>query len=702
MTRRWLFALAVLSVVLGSRGAFAERLGGSYRGPEEMTKTDKDSSAGSTDSDSGGSTDSGGGKGDSGDNGTGTGAEGGGGGDGGGDGGGGDGGGGAPGAPSGGGGDSGGGPDAGGGSGGTSGKSGGGGPSGGGGGPSAGGAGGTTRGKSSATNDQFYVASWYFEQNRERLFAHYQSTQTSRRLQIPTRSTGMVFGVLPIDMRRRSDITSADKEKIFDVLKRNLQFAKEEVVRDAAVIALGKLGTPAAVELLKAHLNDERDLQVKQDTLIALGLTRSPAAVDALIEAMKNDRGGRITSFALLGLGLSQDGAPDKAAPAVLEYFNANIRKSGNVDQLACAAAALGSLRPIEAVKPLAQALANKNVDDVVRCYAAQALGRFGGLTEAQMEGNKELADAVHAAQKALESAMTKSTQEVERAAAAALGSFPDVKVARILASEGLDKSDPLGAGLAAVSLGRVLHSLDEDDWKNAPANLREIALNPGKSQVKSQYANLALAYFADLDKETKKFFLESFQDFKRDKDVISSMAMASGMRSLEPAQPALIAIAKDPGRDVNTRAYAALAVGMIGQAQASDTAKALRGIYQSAGDNPAVRRGAVFGLGFVGDRDDVNFLVKVIEDTKEDLAVARYTRGAAVIALGMIRDGNSITRIRELVDKQGSDPRTRAYAIAALGYLADKDSVPALSRLFENANFRAKCASIDAVMHQL
>jgi HEAT repeat protein len=79
-----------------------------------------------------------------------------------------------------------------------------------------------------------------------------------------------------------------------------------------------------------------------------------------------------------------------------------------------------------------------------------------------------------------------------------------------------------------------------------------------------------------------------------------------------------------------------------------------------------------------------------------------RYTRGAAVTALAMIRDGESIGRIQGLIG--ASDPKTRALAIAALGCLADKDEQPALAELFENANFRKdnQVPTLEAVMHQL
>ena len=707
MSRRSVFFLAALSaVLLAGRGAFAERLGGSYRGPEDQKTAEKDSGSSSgTDSgsgsnstgSSGGSTTTGGGGSDSG-----TGAGGGGGSD---SGAGGSSSGGSGGGDSGGSGSSGGssGPDAGGssGDGGHATSSGGGSTGGGGGGDSGGSSGGSSSGgggggggKKAASQDQFYVASWYFEHNRERLLHQFGQSQT-RRLQIPARSTARIFSVLPADTRKRSDITAEDKDKIFNILKHDVLISDAAVVRDAAVMSLGKLGTPAAVELLKSHLQTERDLQVRQDTLVALGMTRLPEAVPVLLEAVKAERKAQLTSFALLGLGLSGD---ERAGPVVLETFANAIKKpsmdNATADIVASAAVALGSLAEVDAVKPLAQALNNKAIPEVVRCACAQALGRFGTKTFDDKGAAHEVA------KKALEEALGKGGLEVERAAAIALGSFPDKKVVEVLlGKEGLGKPDPLASGFSALSVSRILGQMADEDVRGAD-ELRKVATTPEKSNVRAEYANLGLAMCGGLDADVRKWYETSLAKTTLDKDVQSSLAMASGLAGVVRVQSILAEMASDNGRNVNTRAYAAMAYGMVSQAQPAVASAKLKEIYKTTED-ANVRRGLILGLGFVGDRSDVKFLIDVIDTTKEDLQNARYTRGAAVIALGMIRDGESIAAIQTLM--QRNDPRTRAYALAALGCLAARtDDVSPVTRLFENANFRKEFATLEAVMHQL
>ncbi len=691
---RPLFVVAALAVLLASHGAFAERLGGAYRGPEDLSKTTKDSGAsgsdtgnGSTNNGSGDRSSSGGGSSGS----TGAGDSGGssGGSSSGGSGSGGSSGGSGSGGSSGGSGSGGGtGAEGGGGSSSVGGGSGGGSTSGGGG----GGGGSSGGGKKSNPQAQFLVASWFFEHNREHLFARF-SANTGRRINIPARSSGAVFCVLPRDSRVRSEVTSEDKDKIFDVLKKQL-FAPEDVVRDAAVIALGKLGTSAAVDALKGHFAREAKTDVKQDTLVALGLARSAESVPLLVETVQGDKSPRrdMAAFALIGLGLSQD--TEKAAPAALEYFNANLGKCEKdkelQDSVCSSAVALGALRYGEAVGPLSQALLKKATPELVRCYCAQALGKIRG----------------EAAQKALVEILSNNSveQEVARAAAVALGEFPDAGVARVLNSkEGILRADPLTGGFAAVSLGRVLGQLDEDEWKSAPEELRSIAIKPEKDAIKSQYANLALTFFSGgFDNAVRKWY-SSDKIAKLDKDTLSAVAMASGLGSVTAAQPELQTLSGDAGANPYARCYAAIAVGMLGEATstAKDAAASLTKVYRDTSD-ANVQRGAVLGLGFVGDRNDVPFLMQVIS-AKEDVPLVRYTRGAAVVAIGMIRDGESVGRIIQGLTG-AADAKTRALALAALGCLADKDDTSATSELFENANFRKdnQFPTLEAVMHQL
>jgi HEAT repeat protein len=668
MQRRSLFLLSALTVALsgvGGRAALAERLGGAYRGPEDVQTAKETNQQSGTDAtgpegggrDSSGGGDSGGGIGSGGDSGGGS------------SGGGGDSGGGSTTPPSGGDSGGGGGGNIGGGgdssgstarsSGGTDKKSGGaGGP----------GAGKGRAGGADPAQEQLMVVSWYFEHNREKLMSEVAEART-RRIRPGKGSVPAVLSLVPRDTR----------DRIFDLLAKNT-LASEDVVRDAVVIALGKIGTPAAVETLRKRLDEESKWDIKEDILLALGIARTKEAVDALDATLKSNR-TRLHAFALLGLGLTQD---ERAAQIVLDHFQADLKRAKQVENdVSAAAMALGALRYEKAEPALVSAMKSKTVPDVAKVYVAQALGRLG----------------TDGARKALEAALD-GTEDVARAALLALANFPDSAVAKTLAGkEGLGRPDPLGAGFAALSLGKVLSGLPDADWKKMPDDLRDIALSPQRGSVKAQYANLALAFFdGGLDGDVRRRYAEELRSgSKLPPDVVSAMAMACGVGSVTGMEGSLRSIAEGSGFDPKLRGYAALSLGMTGDP--STTAQMLRTVYGSS-DNADVQRGAVLGLGLVGDRRDVPFLLDVIVKTDRNRPFAGYTRGAAVMALGMIRDGESIAKIQDLL--RNPDPWVRAYAIAALGYLADKDPAPVLPTLFEHTNFRQEFLPLKIAMRTL
>jgi HEAT repeat protein len=132
---------------------------------------------------------------------------------------------------------------------------------------------------------------------------------------------------------------------------------------------------------------------------------------------------------------------------------------------------------------------------------------------------------------------------------------------------------------------------------------------------------------------------------------------------------------------------------------QLARTAEKLRTLADES-DDVEVRRGAVLGLGLVGDRKDVAFLARVLVRADRGVSLDSGPRGAAVAALGLIRDGGSLDRVEPLLGH--ADPVVRALAIAALGSIADKDETPALTKLFERSNFVREFPALRVAMRTL
>ena len=141
-----------------------------------------------------------------------------------------------------------------------------------------------------------------------------------------------------------------------------LQDADKDV-RACAVIALGKIGDPRAVEPLILMLKDP-DWEVRDDVPIALARLADRRASKALIEAFKDeDRDVRGDS----AWALSQIKDPN-VTTRLIELLNdpdANVRQ--------CAAMALDGARGTPVVEALCEAVLD--TDSGVRHYAVRALG---------------------------------------------------------------------------------------------------------------------------------------------------------------------------------------------------------------------------------------------------------------------------------------------------------------------------------------
>jgi hypothetical protein len=158
-----------------------------------------------------------------------------------------------------------------------------GGASGGGGSPADGGGSTPTVGRKASNHGEraFQRVLWYFEQNREALL--FDVTARAKRDVAPRPgSPADVLGFGKSSPRIRTPLSGDDRAQVFRTLEAHASVDTGAAARDAAAIALGKLGTPEAVEVLLDRFALEPDLEVRQDILLALGMSRSPAALPVL------------------------------------------------------------------------------------------------------------------------------------------------------------------------------------------------------------------------------------------------------------------------------------------------------------------------------------------------------------------------------------------------------------------------------------
>jgi len=702
MVRRFLVIGVVLAAVLlfSVDAAFANRLGGAYRGPwgdevktpEEETSTDVggETSGNEPTADTGGS-DSGGdsGGGSSSDGAIGGDGDGGGDGDSGGDTGGGDDagtGGGDDGSGDGsaapppdgstdGGGDSGG--DSGGGSTGPSSPSnpGGGGSSGGGVTPGGGNA--NKPGGNKAVIDQKAFWSFWFEHNKEWILAELLRAKAARG-SVAQGSSGWYFSGATAG-RILTPVTDEQKTEVILPLLKKASMHPSSWVRDAAVLAMGKLGDDKVIPYLIQRYQVDPDPQVKEDALLALGLTgaQKTAFLQLMKVLQKKPAQGNQKAYAALGLALL--GNPAAVSPLMKEYKVA--LKSRNDDLASVLAIAIGSFGDDAVVAELARPIKSRG-REILKVHVCQALGRISGDASRDM----------------LLRAVGDKKEEVKAAAVLALSRFPDAKVVNALRGKGgLGDGRNQVKAFAAVALGRIGRDLPDSEKKLKKLiakDLRETAEGPQKNIYAAMYAALGLAIMGDesANKFFEKHIVKKGRKFRD--EVHSAIAMAAGLLPMPEAAPELRDIAKG-GVDQDFQGYACFALGIMGDTKSK--AGILKVLKRESRRKDVLRSGA-WAIGLLGDETDLPMLIEML---KIENKAMHQVRGAAAIAIGLIGDGSAVD---PLVEMATNDPvgANRAFAIAALGCLIDKDPVPRMPQLFENIHYRKRCKVVEDAMQNL
>jgi HEAT repeat protein len=430
-------------------------------------------------------------------------------------------------------------------------------------------------------------------------------------------------------------------------------------VRDAATLALGKIGAKTSLPYLVARMRDP-DAQVAEDALLALGLFRDAAVIPHLTKVLAG-KARRRAAFAALALGLTGDPAAKK--PLLLAWRTALDRTPVDEPLTACIAVALGAVAGEGDVGEIATPLSRPRLD-TLKTHVFQALGRIGGRD----------------AKRALLKATAKARFPVRPGLALSLGRFPEkAVVARLLGKDGVLNGDSATGSAALVSLARIAANrrpLDSLRKKSVTA-LSKRAECPQKNLYLAMHATLAQGEFGL--KESVPYCLEHLSSELREKyrDANhSAMAMSLGLLREAKAGPLLTAILAWPRIDQDYRGYCAFALGLLG-----DRANmlAVRHAVVTEPNRPDILRSGCWALALIGGKNELPVLFTVLKRNEEK---THHARGAAAIAIGLLGDDETLA---DLVGIAGTDDdhTTRAFAIAAIGWLCDRDEVPRLPRLF-------------------
>ena len=148
-----------------------------------------------------------------------------------------------------------------------------------------------------------------------------------------------------------------------------------------------------------------------------------------------------------------------------------------------------------------------------------------------------------------------------------------------------------------------------------------------------------------------------------------SALAVAVGLTGLRDAAPTLLRLLREYEGDVWSAGYLAIGLGLLQDIKAAAT---LGEIMARSTRRPFLLQQCAVALGMLGDRQAIDQLLGLLEES-ESVAVLSAVAGA----IARIGDRRAIDRLVALAADYELTKLGRAFVAAALGGVADKDSLP-------------------------
>jgi HEAT repeat protein len=466
-------------------------------------------------------------------------------------------------------------------------------------------------------------------------------------------------------------------------------------VQKAAFLGLGLFGRPEGIpSLVRALRNEERPLVARAGAAVGLGLMDAPEVTPLLLQILRasllrKDRNAEEVSAAVIvALGIHRD--PAAVAP-LLELTTKGRVRSDRLRGLMLTA--LGRLGDRSATTVLARALRDDSL--TIRRAAAIALGEIDLRSEAEEELARLVArrEAWKREGTITKEALAEIEARIEAAEALAEAEGKEVRryrdaIARELSRVVREDSDVQVRNYACISLG-----------KNRGAGAKESllwAVETGYSISLNAFAALGLGLLGD--STLSPVLLERLGGHGSD-NVRGAFGIALGLLRERAAIPTLTAITLYEGIDSNLRGYAAIALGLIGD---RDIVPDLQRTLAEEKNDQDLIRGFSLALGLLGDRGSLPVLEEVITARN-----TKHARGAACMALGFIRDRESVAPLARILENRVAGTRTaesmaRGFAAVGLGYSADASLIPRMSRVARNHDYRLFLQGVDDLLRVL
>ena len=462
------------------------------------------------------------------------------------------------------------------------------------------------------------------------------------------------------------------REKVMpERLAEALGSAHEEL-RAVAAVTLGKLRGPKAAEQLAARLAEDESEMVREAATLGLMVLQDEAQ-KARFRALAADadENPRVRAYALLALGVLGDGATLRTVLRPAKDATVEPRARIRADLEACAAYGL-ALTEDKSLAGLALELLGSRTDTAAQGHAGTALARLGGAAHAT-----EVLDHVR-------DPRNSDDTEVRRTAAAiALGhvmAADDRKAFRTLRTRMARTKGPFGGVRSElfVAVGRIggerAEDLLLDAYEHCVADTRRYA--------ERGYALIGLGLLGTPRARTQLRMALEEMDHEKDLGAGAvALALAGDRGGISVLRGHLGASRR------RLAAHAMVALGMLGD---TGSARAVREIVLRRRD-PFVLAEAGLALG-------------LLEGAKaaDDLAAlwARCPRGEQRDTLAWALHLAAGPKARDLALRILADEDRpaleRAYALAALGRMADPAEDPLLGRFGRSFNPYVDAPTLD------
>ncbi|MBM4016366.1 MAG: HEAT repeat domain-containing protein [Planctomycetes bacterium] len=536
-----------------------------------------------------------------------------------------------------------------------------------------------------------WEAWWYFQRES------YLPRHTVGRMSTQTGAAGFLTGRGDAPDGDSSPLLQADaRHRVLAALIPLLGDGSTEVV-DAAAIALGRsvpteMAGPFLAPLTRTLAHAERT--PRQAAAIALGILGGPEAAELLREIAADTPRGRkvcdatgpiddlLRGLAVLALGLTDQAG--NIAPLV-----ALAREpAGDREIAASAVLALGlhAGQAPHALTELQKLLGDDSLDREVRAQVPIALQRLPGGRALLPRFVVMLAD--------------KGTcNEVARSLAIALGALSRPEEAEALAElrrAGKEHSDSLTRHLAMLSLGRVFERAGalNEAGKTVRREVQEWLLAEVRDPTRGAnrpFAALALGLAGRGDRlassdgrvsaatQRTAALLDEELDATRDPSLQGALAIALALMDGAGCGPKLAGKLTAGGNPV-LQGHLATACAI---ADATSAVPTLRKLLVDGSTHPAVRIDVARALGLLADRSLEPELIDAIAAVEDLPRAAAFAK-----ALGLLGGKAAIDPLLELANREQLPEYRRAFAVVALGLLAEKSELPWNSRYLIDANF--------------